>query len=110
MENHPYIRCDNGPEFISEKLKLWAGKHDIELKFIQPGKPSQNGLIECLNKTLRTECLNLSWFQSLEELNEEIQAWSQIYNLERPHKNLGNIAPDHYEIINQNLYFSAVAA
>ena len=105
-----YIRCDNGPEFISEKLKLWASTHAIELKFIQPGKPSQNGLIERLNKTLRTECLNLSWFQSIEELNDEIQAWSQVYNLERPHKNLGNIAPDYYETINQNLYFSAVAA
>ena len=26
-----YIRCDNGPEFISQKLELWADSHDIEL-------------------------------------------------------------------------------
>lgn len=105
-----YIRCDNGPEFISKKLELWAAKHNIELKFIQAGKPSQNGLIERLNKTLREECLNLSWFQSLDELNEELQNWSQIYNFERPHENLGNISPENFEQKNQSLYFELVAA
>lgn len=68
-----YIRCDNGPEFISHKLAEWAGTHDVELKFIQPGKPSQNGLIERLNGTLRSECLNLEWFESMDQLNDQIQ-------------------------------------
>ena len=102
-----YIRCDNGPEFISQKLGLWAASHGIELRFIQPGKPSQNGLVERLNKTLRTECLSISWFTSMEELNEEIQNWSQIYNHLRSHENLGNITPDQFE--KRNVYYSAVA-
>lgn len=105
-----YIRCDNGPEFISQKLECWAAKHQIELRFIQPGKPSQNGLIERLNKTLRTECLNLCWFNSIEELNEEIQAWSQVYNLLRPHENLDNKTPVQYENHKKNFYYSVVAA
>ncbi len=105
-----YIRCDNGPEFVSQKLEAWAQKHQIELRFIQPGKPSQNGLIERLNKTLRIECLNLCWFTSMEELNEEIQCWFQVYNQLRPHENLGNKTPDQYENLNQNLYFRPVAA
>ncbi|NRB61714.1 MAG: transposase [Saprospiraceae bacterium] len=42
-----------------EKLALWAVENEIELKLIQPDKPSQNGLIERLNGTLRAECLNL---------------------------------------------------
>ena len=72
-----YIRRDNGPEFISQLLQDWTRKHGIELRFIQPGKPSQNGLIERLNKTLRRECLDLTWYESMDQLNEELQAWSE---------------------------------
>lgn len=105
-----YIRCDNGPEFISKRLRQWAECNGIELKFIQPGKPSQNGLIERLNKTLRRECLNLTWYRSMEQLNAEIQAWSQTYNLRRPHKNLGRIPPAEYEIEHEKFYYRPVAA
>ena len=105
-----YIRCDNGPEFISRQLEEWAAKHEIELRFIQPGKPSQNGLIERLNGTLRTECLNLEWFKSMDELNIQIQEWSVVYNTIRPHSSIGYKTPDELEQLNKNLYFSAVAA
>ncbi len=105
-----YIRCDNGPEFISNRLAQWAKQKGIELRYIQPGKPSQNGLIERLNKTLRQECLDLTWYHSMETLNQEIQIWSQTYNELRPHKNLGRIPPAQYEIDNQNFYYQAVAA
>lgn len=105
-----YIRCDNGPEFISDRLEKWAADHQIELKFIQPGKPSQNGLIERLNGTLRTECLNLEWFQSMELLNEKIQEWSVIYNTIRPHSSIDYLTPDELEQINHKLYFKTVAA
>ena len=105
-----YIRCDNGPEFISNQLAQWADKHHIELKFIQPGKPSQNGLIERLNKTLRVECLNLHWFKNLKLLNESIQIWSMEYNTERPHQNLKYVTPEEHELNNQNFYYNPVAA
>lgn len=104
-----YIRCDNGPEFISHQLQQWADRHGIEIRFIQPGKPSQNGLIERLNGTLRTECLNLEWFKSMEELNAQIQKWSVIYNTIRPHSSIGYQTPDELEQLNQDLYFKAVA-
>ena len=101
-----YIRCDNGPEFISKRLQAWARRHQIELRFIQPGKPTQNGLKERLNKTLRVECLDLTWLRNLELLNEELQAWSQTYNVHRPHKSLGRISPEQYENQNQKFYYS----
>lgn len=105
-----YIRCDNGPEFISEKLRQWAEDKGVEIKFIQAGKPSQNGLIERLNGTLRTEYLNLEWFRSMEELNDRIQEWTVVYNTIRPHSSIGYQTPDELETKNQNLYFRPVAA
>lgn len=105
-----YIRCDNGPEFISNRLAEWAEKRSVVLNFIQPGKPCQNGLIERLNGTLRTECLNLHWFESLEALNEDIQQWSVIYNTIRPHSSLGYKTPDELELEKEKFYFRAVAA
>lgn len=105
-----YIRCDNGPEFISKKLEEWAIDNKIELRFIQPGKPTQNGLIERLNGTLRKECLNLEWFESIPKLNEQLQEWWNTYNDIRPHSSLGYKTPNEMEQLNKNLYFKVVAA
>jgi len=41
------IRVDNGPEYISEKLKKWAEKHGVTIQHIQPGQPQQNAYIHC---------------------------------------------------------------
>lgn len=105
-----YIRCDNGPEFISAKLKQWAGENKIEIKFIQPGKPTQNGIIERLNGTVRKECLNLNWFRSLEEINDLLGQWYKTYNFDRPHSCLKYQTPAAFENLNQSLYFKMVPA
>ena len=104
-----YIRCDNGPEFISKDLKEWADDKGIDIWFTQPGKPSQNGLIERLNGTLRRECLNLQWFKNLDLLNEALQDWWLIYNEIRPHSSIGFLSPVDFEIEHKELYFSLVA-
>src|SRR6056297_1412348 len=36
------IRVDNGPEYISGKLLIWAEKRGITIQHIQPGQPQQN--------------------------------------------------------------------
>ena len=33
------IRVDNGPEYVSSTLTIWAEKQGIALTYIQPGKP-----------------------------------------------------------------------
>ncbi len=103
-----YVRCDNGPEFISEALRRWAAARNIEIKFIQPGKPTQNGIIERLNGTVRKECLNLNWFYSLEEMNDLLGHWYSTYNFHRPHSCLKYQTPANFEKLKQNLYFRVV--
>jgi hypothetical protein len=39
---HQAIRCDNGPELTSRHFLAWALDGKIELRHIQPGKPTQN--------------------------------------------------------------------
>ena len=87
------IRIDNGPEFTSKALDQWAYLNGVELDFIRPGKPTDNALIEAFNGRFREECLNESWFLSLEDAREKVEEWRQHYNWERPHGSLGNIPP-----------------
>jgi putative transposase len=87
------IRMDNGPEFTSRVLDQWAYLNGVELDFIRPGKPTDNALIEAFNARFREECLNESWFLSLEDAREKVDEWRQHYNRERPHGSLGNMPP-----------------
>lgn len=38
------IRVDNGSEFVSRDLDLWAYANGVTLDFSRPGKPTDNGL------------------------------------------------------------------
>jgi putative transposase len=52
--------------------------------------------MEAFNGRLRQECLNESWFLSLDDAMEKIEEWRQQYNQERPHGSLGNVSPLEY--------------
>jgi putative transposase len=87
------IRLDNGPEFISKELDLWAFMHGVILDFSRPGKPTDNAFIESLNGKFRAECLNANWFLSLDEARRKCEAWRRDYNEVRPHSAIGNEVP-----------------
>jgi len=88
------ITCDNGTEITSNAMDAWAYGRGVALDFIQPGRPVENGHIESFNCKLRDECLNTSWFESLEEAREVIQAWGLDYNEVRPQSRLGQLLRD----------------
>jgi putative transposase len=87
------LRCDNGPEYVSQALEDWASANGIELTFIQPGKPHQNGYIERFNRTYREEILDNYAFENLSQARTMTHAWMWVYNNERPHSSLGYLPP-----------------
>ncbi|MBU1830383.1 MAG: IS3 family transposase, partial [Alphaproteobacteria bacterium] len=87
------IRVDQGSEFISRDLDLWAYANNVTLDFSRPGKPTDNAFIESFNGGFRAECLNQHWFMSLADAREKLEAWRGEYNTVRPHSTIGNIPP-----------------
>ena len=87
------IRVDQGSEFVSRDLDLWAYANGVTLDFSRPGKPTDNAFIEAFNSKLRSECLNAHWFMSLDDARSKMEEWRRYYNEERPHSGIGQIAP-----------------
>jgi putative transposase len=91
-----YIRLDNGPELISKTLENWAINNQVELRFIEKGKPTQNAYIERFNGTYRKEVLSLYYFKNLKEVRYITEEWLNEYNHVRPHRSLGGLSPKEY--------------
>jgi putative transposase len=87
------IRSDNGPEYISTQLKLWAEKQGIRLEYIQPGNPQQNAYVERFNRTVRYDWLAHYLFESIAEVQDYATKWLWTYNHERPNMALEGITP-----------------
>jgi len=99
------IRVDNGPEFVSSTFVNFCNQHKIEIKYIQPGKPMQNGFIERFNRSYRTEILDAYIFYSISQVRILTDQWIEHYNYNRPHDALNNMSPIAYK---NNSFLSAI--
>jgi putative transposase len=91
-----YLFADNGSEFTGRLMDLWAYQQGTRIDFSRPGKPTDNAFVETFNGSLRDECLNVHWFESLNHAREIIEHWRQDYNESRPHMALGNVSPGQF--------------
>jgi putative transposase len=92
------VRSDNGPEFTSRRMLSWAEDWKIGLLHIQPGRPMQNGHVESFHGRLRDECLNASWFRTLNDVRCTLATWREEYNCERPHSSLDYRTPQEFKL------------
>lgn len=95
------IVVDNGPEFVSKALDAWAARQGVQLRFIRPGKPVENCLVESFNGTMRRECLDQHWFEDLEHARRVITSWREDYNHQRPHSGLGDRTPAEFAVLQE---------
>ncbi len=91
------IRVDQGTEFVSRDLDLWAYAKGATLDFSRPGKQTDNafilrrsiGAIDSLDRLLslltfngrfRAEGLNQHWLLTLADACEKMEDWPRYYD------------------------------
>ena len=84
---------------LSEDIQgLHESKGKVGLVHIQPGRPMQNEHVESFHGRLRDECLNASWFRTLNDVRSTLASWRREYNCERPHSSLGYRTPEEFRL------------
>lgn len=91
-----FLRSDNGPEFIAHDLRVWLALQEVGTRYIDPGKPWQNGVAESFHARLRDELLNTEVFFSARHAQVLLDAWRGFYNGARPHSSLAYLTPDEF--------------
>jgi transposase InsO family protein len=92
------IRCDNGTPFGSSgacgltQLSAWWLRLGIELRFIQPASPQQNGRHERMHRTLKAQTSRPP-ARNPDEQQARFDLFRWHYNEERPHEALGQRLP-----------------
>jgi len=96
-----FIRSDNGPEFIAQRVRDWIAAVGAKTAYIEPGSPWENGYCESFNARFRDELLNGEVFYTLQEARIVIEQWRRHYNTIRPHSALGWRPPAPDAIVSQ---------
>ena len=93
-----YIRSDNGPEFIAKVIRRHSEQVGLEMLYIEPGAPWENGYAESFFSRLRDELLNVEEFMNLAEARWFAQHRLHEHNEERPHSSLGYQTPAEFAV------------
>jgi transposase InsO family protein len=91
-----HIRSDNGPEFIAEAIRNLGKQTGLEMLYIQPASPWENGFAESFFSRLRDELLNVEEFMNLAEARWFAKQRLHEHNEERPHSSLGYQTPSEF--------------
>ena len=94
-----YLSADNGSEFTGHLVDLWAYRCKVRINFSRPGKPTDNAFVETFNGSLRDECLNLHWYDTMAEARSVIEAWRKDYAESRPHMALGHRTRQEHRLL-----------
>ena len=90
------VLTDGGPEW-QDKFDKLLNQRGIPHYYIYPYTPKQNSVAE---RSIKTDLKEFyQWgnvYSSLEEQNQKLLEWNEIYEDIRPHQALGNLTPNEY--------------
>ena len=69
-------------------LKVWLLKLGVRVVHARPRHPQGRGKNERFHRSLKAEVFALRTFRTLAEVQQALDNWRAIYNLERPHESL----------------------
>jgi len=67
------VRVDQGSQFTSKELDLWAYANNVMLDFSRSGKPTDNAYVESFNASVRLERLGQHWFMDLDDVRHKVE-------------------------------------
>lgn len=75
------------------QLSVWLLKLGIAVLHSRPYHPQSRGKNERFHRTLKAEVFALRRFRELAEVQQALDVWRALYNLERPHQALDQEVP-----------------
>lgn len=91
------VLSDNGREFCGRPdqhpYELFLQLEEIEHRTTRVKRPQSNGIVERLHRTLLDEHFRVegrrTWFETIEEMQQVLDAYMDTYNQRRPHQGRG---------------------
>lgn len=93
------LLTDNGPEMASPRkvdshpMERMMKELGIKHRYTRPYRPQTNGKVERFWRTLNEDLLEGTTFETVEELQDELQQYLIYYNTARPHQALKGKTP-----------------
>jgi transposase InsO family protein len=104
------ILTDNGREYCGtdrHPYELYLQLNDIEHRTTRVRRPQTNGFVERFNRTVLDEffrsAFRTKFYESVEELQADLDQWLVYYNTERPHHGYRNMGKRPIDTVEQYL-------
>ena len=92
------FHTDRGSEFNNYLLDEMLETFQIQRSLSRVGTPYDNAVAESTFKIIKTEFVRKRWFQSLEQLQQELMSYVWWFNNKRIHSTLGYLTPVQFKM------------
>ena len=97
-ELHIEIRNDNDKRFSTKMVQEFFKENQIKQVFTHPYTPQENGHVESFHAILAEHLKRFS-FWSINELEQDLVLFQEIYNNQRLHGSIAHLTPNDFEIL-----------